>query len=471
MQSADQRNLPTFTMANRSYLTLAVAALILAACRDATPRPGIPTPLPDAPTAAPTAAAALTEAAPPEAAPDVAPTAIDPASLAPQAVLPAVVKIDPAGLGIPVASITVPGVDDPPGTPFVEAGLPAHVRLAFGASKPDTGRVDPRQPQILIIPLGGYLQKFGQMPELQEEVKAQVDELRALLRERSITDAETITVLPPFNAAQLVHSRISYLDLPGAKGVRFLTAYATDPTPITSEDLFYTFQGVTNDGAYYISAFFPLESTTLTKARADVSTTEADEAENRFGDYLVRIAGQLEAAGDADFSPSLDKLDAVIRSIEPLATAPGASAPTVPPAVTAEATATAATATSEPTMPVIATATATSEPIAEATATSAPTAEATLEPAATETAEPESTATARPPALQVGRTTTVVNLRSAASTRARIIMEVPRNTAVTVLGRTANSTWLRVRLRNGRVGWMSAAYVRNVNLRRLPVVR
>jgi len=240
-------------MANRPILTLALIALLLAACRDATPRPGIPTPPPDAPTPPPAAAAATVtndagrENISQEAAPDVAPTAIDPASLAPTAALPAVVKIDPAGLGLPVESVTIPGVNDPPGTPFVEAGLPAHVRLAFGAAAPDTSRIDPRQAQILIIPLGGYLQKFEQMPELQEEVKAQVDELRALLRDRSISDAETITVLPPFNAAQLVHSRIAYLELPGAKGVRFLTAYATDPTPITAEDLFYTFQGVTND--------------------------------------------------------------------------------------------------------------------------------------------------------------------------------------------------------------------------------
>jgi len=321
-------------MANRPILTLALIALLLAACRDATPRPGIPTPQPDAPTPPPAAAAATVtddagrENISQEAAPDVAPTAIDPASLAPTAALPAVVKIDPAGLGLPVESVTIPGVNDPPGTPFVEAGLPAHVRLAFGAAAPDTSRVDPRQAQILIIPLGGYLQKFEQMPELQEEVKAQVDELRALLRDRSISDAETITVLPPFNAAQLVHSRIAYLELPGAKGVRFLTAYATDPTPITAEDLFYTFQGVTNDGAYYISAFFPLETAALTARRADVSSTEGDEAANRFGDYLARIAAQLEAAKDGDFTPSLDKLDAVIRSIEPLAEAPGVVAPT-----------------------------------------------------------------------------------------------------------------------------------------------
>lgn len=465
-------------MANRflhlPLLSLTVAALLLSACRDATPRPGIPTPLPaiqdstpaaDAP--APTQSSA--QAAADEAAPAAEPTALDPETLASKAALPAVVKIDPAALGQQLESIPVAGIEDMPGTPFVEAGLPAHVRLVFGGKKPDTQRVNPRESQVLIIPIAGYLAKFEKMPELQEEVKAQIEELRKFLDERTITDAETITVLPPFNAAQLIHSRIEFLKLPNGRGVRFLTSYATDPAPITAADLFYTFQGFTDDGLYYISAFFPLDTTTLAKSPSDVSAVETDEASNRFGDYLVRIAQQIQSGADSDFTPALSTLDAVVRSIEPLATAPGAVAQAAPPAVTLEPTVSPVPATAEPTVPVIAQPTAT--PVAEATV-----AEATPETAAAATATevpasaPESTATARP-ALQLGRTTTVVNLRSAAGTRARIIMEVPRNTAVTVLGRNSSSTWLRVRLRNGRVGWMAAAYVRGVNLRRLPITR
>jgi len=248
-----------------------------------------------------------------------------------------------------------------------------------------------------------------------------------------------------------------------------VTSYATDPAPITAADLFYTFQGFTDDGLYYISAFFPLDTTTLTKAPADVSAVETDEASNRFGDYLVRIAQQVQTGADSDFTPALSAVDAVIRSIEPLAAAPGEVAQAAPPAVTLEPTVSPVPATAEPTVPVIAQPTET--PVAEATV-----AEATPDSVAAATATkvpasaPESTATARP-ALQLGRTTTVVNLRSAAGTRARIIMEVARNTAVTVLGRNSNSSWLRVRLRNGRIGWMAAAYVRGVNLRRLPIVR
>ena len=475
-------------MANRlphlPVLGFTLAALILGACRDATPRPGIPTPQPAVTNdAAPSAPASATEVATPiatsadnEAAPAPEPTAIDPAKLASAAALPAVVKVDPAALGINVEPVTVAGVVDPLGTPFVEAGLPAHVRLVFGGIKPDTARVNPREAQVLVIPIAGYLAKFAQMPELQEEVRAQIDELKKFLKDRTITDAETITVLPPFNAAQLIHSRIEYLNLPNGQGVRFLTAYATDPAPITSADLFYTFQGFTNDGLYYIAAFFPLETSTLTKLPANVAAAEADEAANRFGDYLARITQQLDGANNGNFKPSLDALDTVMRSIDPLATAPGAVAPTAPPAVTAEPTATTAQITAEPTLAIIeATLTPDIEPTVAATvaATAVDTPEATLEPAATDApAAAEATNTARPVAqLQSGRTTTVVNLRSAASTRARIIMRVQRNTTVTILGRNANNNWLRVRLRNGRVGWMAAAYVRGVNLRRVPVVR
>ena len=492
-------------MANRflhlPLLSVTVAALLLSACRDATPRPGIPTPLPmmqnSAPAANPQAAdPAATQASAPamtqtdapaagdEAAPAAELTALDPQTLASKAALPAVVKIDPTTLGQQIESLPVAGIEDMPGTPFVEAGLPAHVRLVFGGKKPNTQRVNPRELQVLIIPIAGYLAKFDKMPELQEEVKAQIDELRKFLDERTITDAETITVLPPFNAAQLIHSRIEFLKLPNGRGVRFLTSYATDPAPITAADLFYTFQGFTDDGLYYISAFFPLDTTTLAKTPADVSAVETDEASNRFGDYLVRIAQQIQTGADSDFTPALGAIDAVVRSIEPLASAPGTVAQVAPPAVTLEPTVAPIPATTEPTVPVITQPTAApvvEATVAEATATETTVAEATVAEAAQEniatataTKVPASatktTATARP-ALQLGRTTAIVNLRSAAGTRARIIMEVARNTAVTVLGRNSNSSWLRVRLRSGRVGWMASAYVRGVNLRRLPITR
>jgi len=494
-------------MANRlphaSLISATIAALLLSACRDATPRPGIPTPVPAAAaTQAPDAVTTATTAAPEtaeetdaetepdpnaeEGVPAPQPTALDPAALAPRAALPAVVKLNPTSLGQAVESLPVAGVEDAPGTPFVEAGLPAHVRIAFGGVKPNTTILNTREPQVLIIPIAGYLAKFGAMPELQEEVQAQIDELRTFLKERTITDAETITVLPPINAAQLMHSRIEYLDLPNGRGVRFLTAYSTDPITITAANLFYTFQGVTNDGLYYISAFFPIDTTKITRTPAEVTADENEEAVADFASYLARISQQLEAGKDTDFTPALSTIDAVIRSIEPLATAADASVsvaptavvtPTAAPTIAApEPTVTLAAATTAPTLPVIPQPTA--SPVPAATETTAATLAPTQAPAATATVAPTAAPvinepTARPPAmqLQVGRTTTVVNLRSAASTRSRIVIQVPRNTAVTVLGRTANNVWLRVRLRSGRVGWMAAAYIRGVNVRRVPIVR
>ena len=40
--------------------------------------------------------------------------------------------------------------------------------------------------------------------------------------------------------------------------MRFLTEYAQYTAPVNNHELFYHFQGVTRDGAYYIIAIFPI---------------------------------------------------------------------------------------------------------------------------------------------------------------------------------------------------------------------
>ena len=42
------------------------------------------------------------------------------------------------------------------------------------------------------------------------------------------------------------------------EGVRFLTEYAQYPASANNQDLFYQFQGLSRDGAYYIVAIFPI---------------------------------------------------------------------------------------------------------------------------------------------------------------------------------------------------------------------
>lgn len=54
-----------------------------------------------------------------------------------------------------------------------------------------------------------------------------------------------------------------------------------------------------------------------------------------------------------------------------------------------------------------------------------------------------------------------VNLRSGAGVAYPVITAVPAGTTVTLIGRNGSSTWLKMRLPNGTVGWMNANYVTN----------
>ncbi len=54
-----------------------------------------------------------------------------------------------------------------------------------------------------------------------------------------------------------------------------------------------------------------------------------------------------------------------------------------------------------------------------------------------------------------------VNLRSGAGVGFPVITAAPSGTVVTLLGRNGNTTWLKMRLPNGTVGWMNANYVSN----------
>lgn len=438
------------------------SGLVLSACRPATPRPeATPTIDPAAVTAAapaptgPEATAAPTAEAPtPDAAATTAAGVAAGEAAAVSKSLPGAINIDASGLAEKVAAETRPAVASEPQTPAFAAGLPEHVRIKFADDVLTNEYVDPQQRQVLVIPIAEYLAKFADTPDTQKDIQDQIVTLKTLLRRRSTRVAEPITVMPPFNAAQIFRSRIKHLKFKGGTGVRFVTAYAQDTLPITSADIFYTFQGLTDDGKYYVSAFIPVRTQLLTESRDKVPQKELDDSANRFDSYLRTITRKLEGAKPDAFTPNMNAIDVVMQSIE-LVAPPVEAAP-------AEAqTATEATATPA--------AAATTGDAAAATATPAAT---TADATAVATA---AVATAAAPAttdgdVKTGRTTVTVNLRAQPSTRSRVVVLLRRNASVQVTGRNEASTWLRVTTSGGREGWIFARYVRGVTVSELPVV-
>lgn len=160
-------------------------------------------------------------------------------------------------------------------------------------------------PVIGIYPIA----KFAQSSDAPLYIK----QLRLLLTERP---DELNGRLPTFAFGQgtPIHANPAYLDIKGSTGVRFVGQLSNGQSfePITNETLFYGFQGVTNDNAYYLAAILPISHTTLPMAGADVSNY--DEMLANSEQYLTETENSLtlDAAG---YTPTLTELDLLLQQV------------------------------------------------------------------------------------------------------------------------------------------------------------
>jgi hypothetical protein len=97
-----------------------------------------------------------------------------------------------------------------------------------------------------------------------------------------------------------------------------LSQFAQDPSPVLDQQVFYTFQGVSADGQFYVSALFPVRTGIFpTEAPACAKCGEPDyDPLAEWTAVLSQQLAQLNAKTDGDFVPSLKMLDEVVRSID-----------------------------------------------------------------------------------------------------------------------------------------------------------
>ena len=171
---------------------------------------------------------------------------------------------------------------------------------------------------VSIYPVAEYVQ-------MRADLQTQVQDLTNLLASHPAALPATLPFLPMQYAAQVFHARESYIDFQNGSGIAFLTQYAQFVDPANNHDLFYTFQGLTSDGKYWISAFLPVNAGFLQDswdsktvpangiAPPDpASTNYNSEVEN----YLIAIKALMSAANASDYTPDITCLDAFLQSLK-----------------------------------------------------------------------------------------------------------------------------------------------------------
>jgi hypothetical protein len=153
---------------------------------------------------------------------------------------------------------------------------------------------------------------------LTEYAGETIDSLQALLADPSrIAGASELPFLPIINAAQIAHAKPEVIEFQNGSGLRYLTDFAQDNSPVTNEGLTYTFQGITSDGSFYIAAIIPVHHPELP---ADYNAFhQAEEAVEAFrNDYPAFLASTVQMLNETDqelFNPTLALLDEMIKSL------------------------------------------------------------------------------------------------------------------------------------------------------------
>ena len=213
----------------------------------------------------------------------------------------------PLGVAKDAQSEMVSAVTDTNNSPWWEIA-PAHLEFTLTGYQVQDKAIEPK---IFVYPADEYA-------KLNSNAADQIQKLKSILAGAPLSrDALPSWVM---NAGQIMAAKAQVVPFQNGRGVRFLTQYDQYPAPVNNHELFYHFQGLTDDGKYYVVATLPVTSSILAeneKPDAAVPSGGVPPSASSGPDqaYYDAVTKALDAMYEDSFNPSLFQLDALIQSI------------------------------------------------------------------------------------------------------------------------------------------------------------
>jgi hypothetical protein len=174
-----------------------------------------------------------------------------------------------------------------------------------------------QQPQFYVYPAQAYAEMH---PAAFEGIRR----LNGILHNNGASiQIDQLPGVPFFNATQIFASNIQVVSFQNGRGVRFLTQYAQYAASANNHDLFYQFQGLTDDGNYYLIAILPVSAPVLAESSdagaplplGGVPYPYYADPEADMENYYASVMDVLNATSPQAFTPTIYQLDSLIQSI------------------------------------------------------------------------------------------------------------------------------------------------------------
>lgn len=220
----------------------------------------------------------------------------------------------PQGLASGALSESVPAVAEQESAPGWDVA-PAHTKLTLqGYVLQDKFH----EPQVLIYPASAYAAVNETAAENMQQIRS------AASNPAASPDPNALPHVSFFNAGSVFHARAAVVRFASGLGIRELTEYAQYAAPVNNTDLFYHFQGLSNDGKAYVVAILPITAPLLAPDSGQTAAVPLggivfpgfDNPDPAVLEgYYGSVSQLLNSTAAGDFAPSLIALDALIGSL------------------------------------------------------------------------------------------------------------------------------------------------------------
>jgi len=179
--------------------------------------------------------------------------------------------------------------------------IPDHIQFTFNNFNPGDAF---HNPAIRIFSVEKYRAVNPNVGDSLDKLKAAVDSQNV--------HSEDILVPEFTGAAQYFKSLVQVVNFQNGSGFRYISQYGQAAWPIGFPNMFYAFQGFTDDGNYYISAIFPISHSSLPHPDDVVMN---DAFYDNFMNYSADTQMHLDLQDAETFEPSLTLLDELVESL------------------------------------------------------------------------------------------------------------------------------------------------------------
>lgn len=162
---------------------------------------------------------------------------------------------------------------------------------------------------LRVYPLEAYAQ-------MEPYVGEQIADLQNLLDSRPALN--TMTSLPyvlRLGASQVFVGRAGYVEGTNISGIHYLTLFAQSAPPLQRDSLAYTFQGITTDGAYYVSLTMPVMVNSLPEVGDPIPYTVDEDELETYRRYVEARRTIVDSADPSSVQPSMTSLSQIALTL------------------------------------------------------------------------------------------------------------------------------------------------------------